>query len=130
LLLMKVCYYYMLVPTKYHWNISFQEKLPSKYVVKNARSVTHFVWQKLYSYGKVKGKGVFFKLPISNVNNLCCQEAWNWGGIFKCTDDHIFEKTMKIELSSIPQAYTLKMVVKFLHNNSHQIILTVIKDRD
>jgi hypothetical protein len=30
---------------KYHWNISFQKKLPSKYVVKNARSVTHFVWQ-------------------------------------------------------------------------------------
>ena len=29
------------------------------------------------------------------------------GGIFKRTDDHIFEKTMKIELSPIPQAYTL-----------------------
>ena len=50
--------------------------------------------------------------------------------IFKRTDDHIFEKTMKIELSPIPQAYTLNQVVKFLHNNSHQIILTVIKDRD
>jgi hypothetical protein len=24
------------------------------------------------------------------------------GGIFKCTDDHIFEKTLKIELSPIP----------------------------
>ena len=57
----------------------------------------------MHSYRKVKGKGVIFqKLPISNVNNLCCQEAWNWGGIFKCTDDHIFEKTMKIELSPIP----------------------------
>jgi hypothetical protein len=33
---------------------------------------------KEHSYRKVKGKGViFFKLPISNVNNLCCQEAWN-----------------------------------------------------
>ena len=30
------------------------------------------------------------------------------GGFFKCTDDHIFEKTLKIELSPIPQAYTLK----------------------
>ena len=40
-----VCYYYMLVPTKYHWNISFQKKCSSKYVVKNARNVTQFVWQ-------------------------------------------------------------------------------------
>jgi len=32
----------MLAPTKYHWNISFQQKLSSKYKVKNANSVTHF----------------------------------------------------------------------------------------
>ena len=30
-------------------------------------------------------------------------------GIIKCTDDHIFEKTLKIELSPIPQAYTLNL---------------------
>jgi hypothetical protein len=29
-------------------------------------------------------------------------------GIIKRTDDHIFEKILKIELSPIPQAYTLK----------------------
>jgi hypothetical protein len=40
-----VCYYYMPVPTKYHWNTSFQKKCSSKYVVKNARNVTQFVWQ-------------------------------------------------------------------------------------
>jgi hypothetical protein len=40
-----VCYYYMPVPTKYHWNISFQNFFSSKYVVKNARNVTQFVWQ-------------------------------------------------------------------------------------
>jgi hypothetical protein len=40
-----VCYYYMPVPTRYHWNISFQKKCSSKYVVKNARNVTQFVWQ-------------------------------------------------------------------------------------
>ena len=40
-----VCYYYMPVPIKYHWNISFQKKWSSKYVVKNARNVTQFVWQ-------------------------------------------------------------------------------------
>jgi hypothetical protein len=40
-----VCYYYMPVPTKYHWNISFQKKCSSKYVVKNDRNVTQFVWQ-------------------------------------------------------------------------------------
>ena len=39
-----VCYY-MPVPTTYHWNISFQKKCSSKYVVKNARNVTQFVWQ-------------------------------------------------------------------------------------
>ena len=27
----------------------------------------------------------------------------------KCTDAHIFEMTMKIELSPIPQAYTLNL---------------------
>jgi hypothetical protein len=48
------------------------------------------------------------EMVISNENNLRHQEAWNWEGIFKCTDDHIFEKTLKIELSPIPQAYTLK----------------------
>ena len=40
-----VCHYYMPMPTKYHWNISFQKKCSSKYVVKNARNVTQFVWQ-------------------------------------------------------------------------------------
>jgi hypothetical protein len=30
----------MPVPTKYHWNISFQKKCSSKYVVKNVRNVT------------------------------------------------------------------------------------------
>ena len=40
-----MCYYYMPAPTKYHWNISFQNKCSSKYVVKNARNVTQFVWQ-------------------------------------------------------------------------------------
>ena len=50
-------------------------------------------------------------MPIYNVNNLCCQEAWNWGGIFKRTDVYIFEKTMKIDLSPIPQAYTLKLIM-------------------
>jgi hypothetical protein len=35
----------MPVPTKYHWNISFQKKCSSKYVVKNTRNVTQFVWQ-------------------------------------------------------------------------------------
>ena len=48
LLLITVCCYYMLVPTKYQWNISFLKKLPSKYVVKNARSVTHFVKQTFF----------------------------------------------------------------------------------
>ena len=38
----------MLVPTKYYWNISFQKKSSSKYVVKNARSVTHFVRQTFF----------------------------------------------------------------------------------
>jgi hypothetical protein len=40
----------MIVSTKYHWNISFKNKLPWKYVVKNARSVTHFVWQTFFQW--------------------------------------------------------------------------------
>ena len=41
----------MLVTTKYHWNISFQKKkMSSKYVVKNASSVTHFVWQTFFHW--------------------------------------------------------------------------------
>jgi hypothetical protein len=54
----QVCYYYMLLPTRYHWNISFQNKLPSKYVAKNARSVTHFVWQ---TFLPMNFKGLKFK---------------------------------------------------------------------
>ena len=38
----------MLVPTKYHWNISIQKKFPSKYGVKGDRSVAHFVWQTFF----------------------------------------------------------------------------------
>jgi hypothetical protein len=42
---------------------------------------SHFAWFgeacKEHSYGKVKGKGVIFLTAISNVNNLCHQEAWN-----------------------------------------------------
>jgi hypothetical protein len=41
----EVCNYYMSVSTKYHWNISFQKKCSSKYVVKTVRNVTQFVWQ-------------------------------------------------------------------------------------
>ena len=52
--------------------------------------------------GKRKRSHFFLKLHISNVNNLCFHESWNGGVIFKCTDDHIFEKTMTIELSPIP----------------------------
>jgi hypothetical protein len=48
-----VCYYYMPLPTKYHWNISFQKKFSSKYVVKNARNVTQFVWQPFSIYSRV-----------------------------------------------------------------------------
>jgi hypothetical protein len=33
-------------------------------------------------------------------------------GIFKRTDGHIFEKTLKIELSPIPQAYIFKHKIK------------------
>jgi hypothetical protein len=34
--------------------------------------------KRFYSSGKVKGKGVIFLTGhISNVNNLCHQEAWN-----------------------------------------------------
>jgi hypothetical protein len=36
-----------------------------------------YLKDKGHRFGKIKGKGVnVFKLPISNVNNLCCQEAW------------------------------------------------------
>jgi hypothetical protein len=41
----ELCNYYMSVSTKYHWNISFQKKCSSKYVVKTVRNVTQFVWQ-------------------------------------------------------------------------------------
>jgi hypothetical protein len=48
-------------------------------------------------------------------------------GGFNRTDDHIFEKTMKIELSPIPQAYTKKQTnkqtIKQTKNN------TIIKKR-
>jgi hypothetical protein len=54
LLLITEYYYHMLVFTKYHWNISFQKEFPVKYVVKNARSVTHFVWQTFLPFNSQK----------------------------------------------------------------------------
>jgi hypothetical protein len=44
------------------------------------------------------------------VGEVLALYAWKCGGIFKRTDDHIFEKTLKIEFSPIPQAYPLKRV--------------------
>jgi hypothetical protein len=63
----------------------------------------------------------FFLLHISNVNNLCFHEAWNWGVIFKCTDDHIFEKTMKTEL-----ACAYKISLKFLTNETAQFLFLAL----
>jgi hypothetical protein len=60
------------------------------------------------------------------MDNLCHQEAWNWGGIFKRTDDHIFEKTLKIELSPIPQAYYLKAIERNGNNISADVTDDVI----
>ena len=49
MLLIKVCYYYMLMPTKYHWNISFQKTLPSKYIWLKMPGVKHILCDKLFS---------------------------------------------------------------------------------
>jgi hypothetical protein len=51
----------MPVPTKYHWNIYFQKIFSSKYVVKNARNVTQFVWQpfSIEFQGFVKKKYIY-----------------------------------------------------------------------
>jgi hypothetical protein len=75
LLLIKVCYYYMLVHSKFHWYISFQKKLPSKYVVKNARSVRHFMWQtffpnKFQGFVKLKILNIIYKNKMVTLKNL------------------------------------------------------------
>jgi hypothetical protein len=51
-----VCFYYMPVPTKYHWNISFQKKCSSKYVVKNARNITQFWFRLFFSCLRRRGR--------------------------------------------------------------------------
>jgi hypothetical protein len=45
---------------------------------------------------------------VGEVLALYRLKSLSLGGIFKRTDDHIFEKSLKIELSPIPQAYPLK----------------------
>ena len=52
---------------------------------------------------KKEKESIFFKLPI----NIQCKQSvlrrsLELRGIFKRTDDDIFEKTLKIELSPIP----------------------------
>jgi hypothetical protein len=50
-----------------------KKKGSSKYVVKNARNVTQCVRQPF----SIEFQGFVKKKRISNVNNLCHQEAWN-----------------------------------------------------
>jgi hypothetical protein len=64
----------MLVSTKYHWNISFQKKLPSKYVVKNARSVTNFVWQLFFQW-------ISRVCQIKNIKYIVSLILWNYSTI-------------------------------------------------
>ena len=67
-----VCYYYMPLPTKYHWNISFQKKCSSKYVVKNVRNVIQFVRQpfSIEFQGFVKKKELFIYTRILHIMKL------------------------------------------------------------
>jgi hypothetical protein len=60
------------VPTKYHWNISFQKKCSSKYVVKNARNVSQFVWQpfSIEFQGFVKKKELNIYTRILDIRKL------------------------------------------------------------
>jgi hypothetical protein len=44
---------------------------------------------------------------------ICVAKKLGIEGVFKRTDDHIFEKILKTELSPIPQAYTLKPYYHF-----------------
>jgi hypothetical protein len=59
-------------------------------------------------FGKVKGKEVIFLTGHIKYKQSLSPRSLELRGIFKRTDDHIFEKTLKIELSPIPQAYPLK----------------------
>ena len=52
-----VCYYYMPVSTKYHWNISFQKKCSSKYVCQKCNTIrvtTFFYWISRVCQKKIK----------------------------------------------------------------------------
>jgi hypothetical protein len=48
------------------------------------------------------------------------------GGVSNAHDDHIFEKTLIIELSPIPQAYTLKEQEQRLVGSPYTILFLLI----
>jgi hypothetical protein len=60
---------------------------------------------KEHSYGKVKGKGVIFL-----TGHIQCKQSLSPRSLELRGNFHIFEKTLKIELSPIPQAYPLNTV--------------------
>ena len=60
----------MLVSTKYHWNISFQKKLPSKYVVKNAIIYYETIVQLLYLSGNYLPLVMIYKNELVTLKNL------------------------------------------------------------
>ena len=78
-----VCYYYMPEPTKYHWNISFQKKCSSaKYVVKNAKNVTQFVWQpfsiEFQGFVKKKMKYILSNNRANSLHGSKKIESYDW----------------------------------------------------
>ena len=93
-----VCYYYMPALTKYHWNISFQNKCSSKYVVKNARNVTQFVWQPF----SIEFQGFVKKKEL----NIYTRILWNYrANSFygsKKIESYVWEKNCNIWSSLIP----------------------------
>ena len=71
LLLIKVCYYCILVLTKYHWNISFKKKLPSKYAVKMLCDKLFFQWISRVCQIKKNKYETIVQLLYSSGNHLC-----------------------------------------------------------
>jgi hypothetical protein len=75
-----------------------------KTIVINERYIREEILNKLY-YEKGKRKRSHVLTGHIQWKQSLSPRSLELRGIFKRTDDHIFEKTLKIELSPIPQAY-------------------------
>ena len=69
------------------------------------------IFEQIFLWAQAYNNNILLWAAIRYKNKICVAKKLGFEGKgrgLKRADDHIFEKTLKIELSPIPQTYTLK----------------------